>query len=202
MSQTIPPAPFELPAPTGRFAVGTTTWRLTDPLRQEAFTDRSEPRNVEVLIWYPTTARGAQVAPYLREGLAEARTFASLFRAPETTFDALEHVRTHAQLDAPPVADGRRLPVLVFSHGYTSVPSAHTALLEDLASHGYAVLSIVHPFEASAATLADGRVVRMLEGEAVLEANAAQLDTLSREPGIGQISGDLPVGDFMTVSTN
>ena len=45
------------------------------------------------------------------------------------------------------------------------------------------------------------RVVRMLEGEAVLEANAAQLDTLSREPGIGQISGDLPVGDFMTVST-
>src|SRR5258706_15598162 len=45
------------------------------------------------------------------------------------------------------------------------------------------------------------RVVRMLEGEAVLEANAAQLGTLSREPGIGQISGDLPVGDFMTVST-
>src|SRR5258705_877740 len=45
------------------------------------------------------------------------------------------------------------------------------------------------------------RVVRMLEGEAVLEANAAQLDTLSREPGIGQISGDLPVGDFMTVSS-
>ena len=44
------------------------------------------------------------------------------------------------------------------------------------------------------------RIVRMLEGEAVLEANAAQLDTLSREPGIGQISGDLPVGDFMTVS--
>jgi len=45
------------------------------------------------------------------------------------------------------------------------------------------------------------RLVRMLEGEAVLEANSAQLDTLSREPGIGQISGDLPVGDFMTVSS-
>ena len=44
------------------------------------------------------------VAPYLREGLAEVRTFASVFRAPETTFDTLEHVRTHAQLDAPPVA--------------------------------------------------------------------------------------------------
>jgi len=163
MSQTNPPAPFELPAPTGRFAVGTTTWRLVDRSRQETFTDASEPRNVEVLIWYPTAARGGQVAPYLREGLAEVRTFASVFRAPETTFDLLERVRTHAQLDAPPLADGRKLPVLVFAHGYTSVPSAHTALLEDLASHGYAVLSIVHPFEASAATLADGRVVRMLD---------------------------------------
>jgi predicted dienelactone hydrolase len=163
MSQTNTPTPFELPAPTGPFAVGTTTWRLTDPSRRETFIDRSEPRNVEVLAWYPTAARGGQVAPYLREGLAEVRTFASVFRAPESTFDTLELVRTHAQLDAPPLATGRRFPVLVFAHGYTSVPSAHTALLEDLASHGYAVFSIVHPFEASAATLADGRVVRMLD---------------------------------------
>jgi hypothetical protein len=40
------------------------------------------------------------------------------------------------------------------------------------------------------------RIVRMLDGEAVLEANAAQLDALSQEPGIGQIAGDLAVGDF------
>jgi pimeloyl-ACP methyl ester carboxylesterase len=51
--------------------------------------------------------------------------------------------------------------LLVFSHGYTGVPSSYTALLEDLASHGYAVLSVVHPYEATAATLADGRIVSM-----------------------------------------
>jgi len=163
MSQTTTPAPFELPAPTGRFAVGTTTWRLTDPSRQETFSGQGEPRNVEVLVWYPTAARGGQVAPYLREGLAEVRAFASVFRAPESAFDALERVRAHAQLDAPPVATGSKLPVLVFAHGYTGIPSASTALLEDLASHGYAVFSIVHPFEASAATLVDGRVVRMVD---------------------------------------
>src|SRR5258705_4434101 len=44
------------------------------------------------------------------------------------------------------------------------------------------------------------RVVRMLEGEAVLEANAPQLGTLSREPGIRQISADLPAVEFMTAS--
>ncbi len=58
----------------------------------------------------------------------------------------------------------RKLPVLLFSAGYTGIPSSHTALLEDLASHGYAVLNIVHPYEETAATLTDGRVVTMLTG--------------------------------------
>jgi pimeloyl-ACP methyl ester carboxylesterase len=173
MSQTV--SPFELPQPTGQFAIGTTTWRLTDPTRRETFTDSSEQRNVEVLAWYPTTVRGGQAAPYLREGLPEVRAFASVFRVAEATFDALEHVRTHAQLDAPPVATGRKLPVLLFGHGYTGIPSAHTALLEDLASHGYAVFNIVHPFEASAATLADGRVVRMLDNSGAFLAPIAEV---------------------------
>src|SRR5260221_9042224 len=33
--------------------------------------------------------------------------------------------------------------------------------MDDLASHGYAVLSVVHPYESGAATLADGRIVSM-----------------------------------------
>ena len=67
--------------------------------------------------------------------------------------------RRTPSLDAAPALTPQKFPVLVFSHGYTGIPSAYTALLEDLASHGYAVLSIVHPYEATAATLADGRVV-------------------------------------------
>src|SRR5439155_4448581 len=55
------------------------------------------------------------------------------------------------------------IPVLVFSPGFTGVTSSHATLLEDLASHGYAVLNIVHPYEVAAATLADGRVVSMLD---------------------------------------
>ena len=51
----------------------------------------------------------------------------------------------------------------MFSHGFGGIPSSYTALLEDLASHGYAVLSIVHPYEATAATLADGQVVPLFD---------------------------------------
>jgi dienelactone hydrolase len=160
----LPMAPFELPAPTGRYPVGTTAWRVTDTARRETFSAAGEPRQVEVLAWYPAVARrGGAPAPYLRGGLAEVRSFATLFGVPVTSFDELAEVRTHATLDAAPATGNRKLPVLLFSHGYTGIPSAYTALLEDLASHGYAVLSIVHPYEASGATLEDGRVVTLLD---------------------------------------
>src|SRR5215212_6930790 len=77
-------APFELPAPTGKYPVGTTTWRLTDPARKETLDPSGAPRSVEVLAWYPAAApaSGAR-APYLREGLAEVQTFARMVGAPE-----------------------------------------------------------------------------------------------------------------------
>ncbi len=155
-------APVELPAPTGPYAVGTTSWRLTDESRPETQGDGTGHRQVEVFAWYPAAPGHEERAPYLREGLAEVRDLARRLGSPGA-LDGLAKVQTHARLDAQPAAANGKLPVLLFSHGYTSIPSSYTALLEDLASHGYAVLSVVHPYEASAATLADGRVVSCLD---------------------------------------
>jgi hypothetical protein len=47
----------------------------------------------------------------------------------------------------------------VFAAGYGGFGSAHTALFEDLASHGYAVLNVVHPYEEGAALLSGNRAV-------------------------------------------
>jgi predicted dienelactone hydrolase len=159
-----PPA-VALPRPTGPFTVGTTAFSLVDEARTDPLADKPEPRQVRVVAWYPAV-NGAtgDAAPYLREGLAEARSFATLLRQPDTGLDYLATTRTHGILDAPP-RTGDPLPVLIFSHGYTAIASSYTALLEDLASHGYAVLSVVHPYEAMAATLSDGRVVTMLDGQ-------------------------------------
>jgi dienelactone hydrolase len=157
-----PPAGFSLPAPTGPSAVGTTSWSIRDESRREAF-GGGEERAIKVVAWYPTaaSANGAR-APYFREGAIEGRTFAALMKQPETIFDDLADARTVSLLDAPP-RSGERLPVLVFSHGYTAIASSYTALMEDLASHGYAVLSILHPYEVLAVTMPDGHVVRMLD---------------------------------------
>ena len=159
-------SPFVLPAPTGQFAVGTTSWFVVDPTRRESFVSSNTPRSVEVVAWYPTTSSAAGTrpvrAPYLRDGLIEAETFAKALRKPGA-FDHLAGVQTHSLTDAAPSGQPASLPVLVFSHGYTGPLSAYAALLEDLASHGYIVLSVGHSYEAVAVRQPDGSVATMLD---------------------------------------
>ena len=93
----------------------------------------------------------------MRNGMEEALSFARLAKLGDA-FNGLASVKTHATLDAAPAKSPARFPVIVFSHGYTGLPSSHTALAEDLASHGFAVLHVIHPYEA-AATLTDGTFV-------------------------------------------
>ena len=158
--------PFELPAPTGKFSIGTTRWVVADTSRPETFAP-GRTRQVEVLAWYPAVASVAPTAPYIRDGMEEVLSFARLAKLGDA-FDGLAAVKTHAVLDAMPAASPARVPVIVFSHGFTGLPSAHTSLFEDLASHGWAVLSVVHPYEATASMLADGTVVTFLNDKGTM----------------------------------
>jgi predicted dienelactone hydrolase len=156
-AQTPPPL-FELPPPTGKLPIGTTRWVVTDTSRDETFAP-GRKRDVEIVAWYPATAGAAgAAAPYLRGGMEEVLSFARLAKLGDA-YNGLASVKTHAIADAPPAATPARFPVIVFQHGYTGLPSSHTALMEDLASHGWAVLHVIHPYEATGSTLADGTVV-------------------------------------------
>lgn len=151
-----PAATFELPAPSGRLPVGTTQWVVVDPSRQETFAPGRQ-REVQVIAWYPAAVRNGTTAPYMRNGMEEALSFARLAKLGDA-YNGLANVKTHSSLDAAPSSSPARFPVIVFSHGYTGLPSSHTALAEDLASHGWAVLHVIHPYEA-AAMLSDGTFV-------------------------------------------
>lgn len=183
------PATFELPLPTGTFPIGTTRWVVTDVSRDETFA-AGRKRDVEVVAWYPAsaiaTAEKTQPAPYLRDGLDEALSFARLAKLGDA-FDGLASVKTHATVDAAAASAPARFPVIVFQHGYTGLPSSHTALMEDLASHGWAVLNVIHPYEATAARLADGSVVTFTD------------DKNAMRPGIMDVLGEWgPEGDTMS----
>jgi predicted dienelactone hydrolase len=159
------PPTFRLPAPTGRFGVATTSWYVIDSARAETFAPPRTLRMIEVIAWYPTSQTGNERrahAPYLRESYAEAQAFGTMVRRPGV-FDSVAVVETHSYLDRPVAADSSTYPVLLFSHGFTAPSSAYTALLEDLASNGYVVLSIVHPYESVATRLQFGQIVTMLD---------------------------------------
>ncbi|WP_455583765.1 alpha/beta hydrolase family protein [Kitasatospora griseola] len=155
------------PAPSGPFAVGTRVVQWSDPDRAETFTpDPADRRTVVVQLWYParkspTSTPGAR---YLGRTQQEARTVADALAhgagLPGFLLDGTTRARTHARTDAP-VADGdRRWPVVLFSPGSGGARTQNTAWAEEVASHGYVVAALDHPYDSAAVVLEDGRTIR------------------------------------------
>ncbi|WP_409185891.1 alpha/beta hydrolase family protein [Amycolatopsis sp. VS8301801F10] len=153
------------PAPSGGFAVGTRVLQWTDPNRPETFTaDPQDRRTVVAQLWYP--ARDSADAPraqYLGRTTDEARTVAeALARGvglPGFLLDDVPRARTHAIPDAPAASEGGRFPIVLFSPGSSGVRTQNTAWAEELASHGYVVAALDHPYDSAAVVLADGRTI-------------------------------------------
>ncbi|MGW1377595.1 alpha/beta hydrolase [Streptomyces sp. NPDC002446] len=146
------PAPgpaLRLPAPTGPHRIGHTTLYLADRARRDPWKPAIPVREVMATVFYPArTVHGYPVAPQMT---ADA---AALF----ATIDATVHhlpasgvnwaaTRTHAHTGAP--AQPVRRPVLLYSPGGADPRTLGTGLAEELASHGYVVVTVDHPGDAS-----------------------------------------------------
>ncbi|MGW2707143.1 alpha/beta hydrolase [Streptomyces sp. NPDC001340] len=154
------------PEPSGRFAVGTRVVQWTDPHRPERFTaDPHDRRTVVVQLWYPAqkSPAGTQRAQYLGRTEHEARTVSdALARAvglPGFLVDGVPRAHTHSVFNAPVADRGERFPVVLFSPGSGGVRTQNTAWAEELASHGYVVAALDHPYDSAAVVLTDGRTI-------------------------------------------
>jgi len=65
--------------------------------------------------------------------------------------------------DAPAASGTERFPVVLFSPGGGMGRTTNTAWAEELASHGYVVAALDHPYDSTAVVFADGRTVRRAE---------------------------------------
>ncbi|WP_159813751.1 alpha/beta hydrolase family protein [Actinomyces sp. zg328] len=168
LSATLLPV-FELPAPEGPYAVGRTDLHLTDMRRQEWATSADDDvREVVASVWYPAepaAARGAatevlgdeiaqSVAGSVAAAVPSLRPAADVLGAP---LDHLQRIATHAVRDAEAAAhDGDGFPVVLYSPGLASSRFENVALMEDLASRGYVVVAVDHPYTSGSVTLAGG----------------------------------------------
>ncbi|MER5214623.1 alpha/beta hydrolase [Streptomyces sp. NPDC002838] len=147
----------ELPRPTGPHAVGRGTIHLVDTGRPDPWVPSAGARQLMASMYYPARpGAGGPTAPYMTT--EEARLLLRL-RAPDATVppEVISGVRTWARTDARP-AHGR-FPLVVLSPGFTFPRATLTGLAEDLASRGYVVALVDHPYENAGTTLPDGRTL-------------------------------------------
>ncbi|SRR5580704_5310394 len=174
-------SPFAaLPAPTGAFAVGRITAHWTDESRIEPLSQNHEPRELMVDVWYPAELSTGSPAAYLDTAAYQRALGEEGFRNQFGNASQIikEGVRTHAVDGAPYSLSAGLSPVLIFSPGGGMVREVYAAQLEDLASHGYVVTAISHPYDAIVTIFPDGRQIAYssqrwpkppsLEGEANL----------------------------------
>jgi len=132
----------QLPLATGPYSVGTTYLVYVDSTRPEPFTeDTADYREITARAWYPAQLGNEfQATPYI----PNLGSIGEHFGLPES----FAYIMTFAMWQAPFVDSLKQVPVLIFSHGWGQYPEHFTSLMEDLASHGFVVFSIAHPYEA------------------------------------------------------
>jgi predicted dienelactone hydrolase len=147
-----PTAALEVPAPTGAFHVGTRSVALVDHTRGEPQASK-EPRSLVIQLWYPAAA-GTRPASYMPPAVARFLA-ASAGLQPAL----VEAIKLDATADAGPMTRRGGWPVVLFSPGFGVEREMYAGLVEDLASHGYVVVAIDHPHDASIVEFPNGHVV-------------------------------------------
>ena len=152
----------ELPKPVGKYSVGITQLDFTDSSRKKvfAFEEDNAFRKIPVTIFYPAeNDSGIDSAPYSSPEILETLSKMTLGLVSKNA----AKVKTHCYEDAPIATAEDSYPVIIFNHGYGSYTMQSTVLCSDLASSGYIVASVGHPYESSGVKYLDGSVIKMPE---------------------------------------
>jgi predicted dienelactone hydrolase len=141
---------FRLPAPTGPYKVSTQMRHLVDESRGDQFADRpGDRRELMIQIWYPAEASSrCQFAPYREKNV-------TTFRSAHFSL-----VESHSVLGGRFSPSRSRYPVLLYTPSWSGIRTECTVQVEELASHGYVIVGIDHPYSSAIVAFPDGRIAR------------------------------------------
>ncbi len=169
---------FHLPPVTGQYAVGTVTAHLIDESRDETYTSISnDHRELVVQFFYPAGLQdGDQPAKAFPNGEHLVQAYKSKgFSFPEAFWHGIENTYGNAIAEAPAV-ESQIFPLLIYSHGHIGFKTENVYLLEELASHGYIVVAVDHPFDAILVRYPDERIVSDISTSASTDYSIRALD--------------------------
>lgn len=166
-----------LPAPNGRFPVSASVHSLTDESRMDPYApaNKRHKRKVLTSLYLPIQGKNTKISkrklPYMTPAVAEDYgLFAEGMGLPNTTFASFE-IETSSLIDRSPPCSGRhsstkgshKVPLVLFSPGSGQSRLLYTTMAMSLASEGYAVLTIDHPYDAPVVEFPDGTIIRAVE---------------------------------------
>ncbi|KAI1086004.1 hypothetical protein F5B19DRAFT_480729 [Rostrohypoxylon terebratum] len=152
-----------IPTLTGPFNVGTTILEVTDYTRQDPWAKTPQPRNIVISLFYPTTE-----LPYSEPLSMQEHKCRRAVQLPPNVATYLENhyavsngslhnIITRACLDAPISRPFR--PLLLFTPGFQSSRLMYSDILIEIASYGWTIASLDHPYETGIVEYPDGRVI-------------------------------------------
>ncbi|KAI0376519.1 hypothetical protein F5Y04DRAFT_266214 [Hypomontagnella monticulosa] len=152
-----------VPPTTGPFTVGTTILEVIDYSRQDPLAPTPQPRDLVVSLFYPTDIRSHNATPDANSH--ECRPAVQLSPAVAAALETiggmpngtLRNIITPACLDAP--LSRPQEPFLLFTPGLGSPKALYSEALIEIASYGWNVAAVDHPYESAAVEYPDGRVV-------------------------------------------
>src|SRR5436305_12572032 len=154
-SQTVPWAL------TGAYPIGTKIFYLPDSSRPDPVTSKA-PRELMVQLWYPAKPSGEALAPYVTKALADAMKQDQT--EPNDVIDSWAALKTHAHLEAPIADRGPKFPLIFLSPGLGFSRALYTSWAEELASLGYVVVAVDHPY-TGLTVLPDVKVLSAIANE-------------------------------------
>ncbi|KAK8063736.1 PAF acetylhydrolase family protein [Apiospora saccharicola] len=163
-----------LPNPTGPYPVSVVVESLTDNSRLDPYAPSSSPhqRRVMTSLFLPinsTTVRSeVRTVPYMTPLVAEDYgLLATTIGLPNSTFASFKVNTTHIlgrrcsnKSRSTSNARPSKLPLVIFSPGFGQSRLLYGTMARSMASEGYAVVTIDHPYDASIVEFPDGSFVR------------------------------------------
>jgi pimeloyl-ACP methyl ester carboxylesterase len=148
---------FEFPRPTGPFAIGSVTRHLVDPAREEPLARKpGAHRELMIQVWYPAERSGP------------AHFYCSRAEMPFKK-EHLSRVKTPAAEGVPIARSPGRFPVLIFSPAWKGRRYQNTFQAEELASHGFVVVGLDHPYGTEITVFPDGRSIKTTLSDVFLD---------------------------------
>jgi hypothetical protein len=149
--------------------------KWVDSSRPESLTaDPNDFREVTALVWYPAEAGSGVQAGYFPNLPTVSEALVQSGEVTGWQVLGLRFVRSENRLDANPVKAEKLFPVLILSPGNGTNIEFYSSLASEIASHGYIVVGLNHPYDVPAVVLSTGKIAAYDKSQWLLDAVAHQ----------------------------